>query len=255
MLAVFSLRLALGMVATLLVLDPAQVNPRFFRAHFQIALGIALAALLFAHLAALLSVGLAVCLVVGMVGATLASVVYAFEGAPTGRTLTVATTVAFATGLALLGRAVETTAVENGRTAWVQADNFTSAALLGAAMTAMLLGHSYLNAPTMSIAPLVRSLAVLGVALVPRVAVAALGLWCWTEAHPSASLNGAMLLWLPVRWGVGLLGPAVLAVLAWQTARIRSTQSATGILYVVVILAFLGELTSMLLFRDAGYPM
>jgi hypothetical protein len=35
--------------------------------------------------------------------------------------------------------------------------------------------------------------------------------------------------------------------MAWETARIRSTQSATGILYVVVILVFLGELTSLLL--------
>jgi hypothetical protein len=255
MLAAFSLRLALGMVATLLVLTPTQVNPRFFRAHFQIALGIALAGLLFAHLATLQSVGLTACLVAGLVFATLGSVVYAFEGAPGGRTLTVLTSAAFAAGLVLLGPAVETAAVEAGRAVWVHADSFTSAAFLGATMTAMLMGHSYLNAPTMSIAPLVRLLAVLGVATTARAAVAGLGLWCWTESQPSVSLTGAMLLWLPVRWGVGLVGPAVLAVLAWQTARIRSTQSATGILYVVVILGFLGELTSMLLFRDAGYPM
>lgn len=255
MLAAFSLRLALGMIATLLVLNPAEVNPRFFRAHFQIALGIALAALLFAHLAGLQTVWFTASLISGLILATFASVVYAFEGAPGGRTLTVLTTAAFAVGLALLGPAVETNAVENGRAAWVQADSFTSAALLGASMTAMLMGHSYLNAPTMSIAPLVRLLAVLGVTVLARAAAAGPGLWCWTAANPSATLNGAMLLWLPVRWVVGLLGPAVLAILAWQTARIRSTQSATGILYVVVILTFLGELTSMLLFRDAGYPM
>ena len=57
----------------------------------------------------------------------------------------------------------------------------------------------------------------------------------------------AAALWLPVRWGLGLLGPLLLAGMAWQTARIRSTQSATGILYVVVILCFVGELTSQLL--------
>ena len=32
--------------------------------------------------------------------------------------------------------------------------------------------------------------------------------------------------------------------MAWETARIRSTQSATGILYVVTIVCFLGELLS-----------
>jgi hypothetical protein len=255
MLAAFSLRLALGMVAALLVLSPKQVNPRFFRAHFQIALGIALVALLFAPPSSWDTVWFPVCLIVGMVLATFGSVVFAFDGAPGGVALTVVTTVAFGIGLALLGPAVEPVAVEHGKIAWVHSDNFTSAALLGASMTAMLMGHSYLNAPTMSIGPLKRLLAALGVAVLVWLAVAGPGLWCWTAAHPSATLEGSMLLWLPVRWLVGLLGPAVLTVLAWQTARIRSTQSATGILYVVVILTFLGELTSLLLFHDTGYPM
>jgi hypothetical protein len=35
--------------------------------------------------------------------------------------------------------------------------------------------------------------------------------------------------------------------MAWESAKIRSTQSATGILYVVVIFCFLGELSSQLL--------
>ena len=64
-------------------------------------------------------------------------------------------------------------------------------------------------------------------------------------------MSNDLLLWLPVRWLVGFVGPAVLGWMAWQTARIRSTQSATGILYVVIILCFLGELTSLLL-RDSG---
>jgi hypothetical protein len=43
--------------------------------------------------------------------------------------------------------------------------------------------------------------------------------------------------------------------MAWQSARIRSTQSATGILYVVVIFCFLGELTSQLLLGSTGYAL
>jgi hypothetical protein len=58
------------------------------------------------------------------------------------------------------------------------------------------------------------------------------------------------LFWLLLRWGLGLIGPLILCVLAWQTAKIRSTQSATGLLYVVVIFCFLGELTGQLL-RDS----
>jgi hypothetical protein len=54
-------------------------------------------------------------------------------------------------------------------------------------------------------------------------------------------------LWLAARWVAGLLAPIVLTWMAWQSARIRSTQSATGILYVVVIFVFFGELTDMIL--------
>jgi hypothetical protein len=46
---------------------------------------------------------------------------------------------------------------------------------------------------------------------------------------------------------IGLVGPAIIAWMVWQTARIRSTQSATGILYAGVVLAFLGELLGQLL--------
>jgi hypothetical protein len=60
-------------------------------------------------------------------------------------------------------------------------------------------------------------------------------------------------IWLPVRWALGFAGPLGLGWMAWQTAKIRSTQSATGILYVVVILGFLGELTSQLLVSTTGY--
>ena len=42
----------------------------------------------------------------------------------------------------------------------------------------------------------------------------------------------------------GVLG---LTAMTWQTLKIPNTQSATGILYVAVIFAFLGELTSQLL--------
>ena len=50
MLAVFCLRLACGMLGLLLLLSPAQVNPRFYRTHFLTALGLtAVAAVLAAR--------------------------------------------------------------------------------------------------------------------------------------------------------------------------------------------------------------
>jgi len=42
----------------------------------------------------------------------------------------------------------------------------------------------------------------------------------------------------------GLIGPAVLAYMTWETAKIRSTQSATGILYVDFFMVIVGELVA-----------
>jgi hypothetical protein len=135
------------------------------------------------------------------------------------------------------------------------ASDLTSAALLGSAMTAMLVGHSYLISPGLSIQPLMRQLYALGIAIVLRTAVAGVALWFWTAKHDLTNLNDETVLWLPVRWLIGLVGPLVFGWMAYLTAKIRSTQSATGILYVVVILTFLGELTSLLLMRETGRPL
>ena len=109
----------------------------------------------------------------------------------------------------------------------------------------MLMGHSYLLAPAMALTPLLCLIGLLFVSIAVRAGIGGASLWLfWTAEH---SLTNVMevLLWLPVRWGLGLLLPFVLGVMAWKTARIRSTQSATGILYVVVIFCFLGELLSL----------
>jgi hypothetical protein len=105
----------------------------------------------------------------------------------------------------------------------------------------------------MSLTPLMRLLAVLALALVARLGVDAYALGCWTATHPLVNLNDTAL-WLPLRWLLGFVAPLGLDWMAWRTARLRSTQSATGILYVVVIFCFLGELTSQLL-RESGMTL
>ncbi len=42
------------------------------------------------------------------------------------------------------------------------------------------------------------------------------------------------------------------AILAWKTVQIRSTQSATGILYVALALILFGELASLVSARGGG---
>ena len=107
------------------------------------------------------------------------------------------------------------------------------------------MGHSYLIAPSMSLRPLLVLIGTLAVSVAARMAVDGLGFW--TAGRSTGTLDNETILLLLVRWAVGFAGVLGLTWMAWQTARIRSTQSATGILYVVVIFCFLGELTSQLL--------
>lgn len=241
MLALFCLRLALGMMACLLVLSPSEVNPRFYRTHALTALGLACVALLtLRNDGDWLLLGV---LTGSMVLAFVVSFVWSLEGAPGGVSLVGLSVAALLGGLVLLERKV---LAPNPQGTALLGD-FASAGLLGAAVSAMLMGHMYLIAPSMSLSPLMRLLALTLGAILLRLAVDGFVLWQWTSQHSFSTLGNDKLLWLPVRWLVGFLLPLVLLWMAWQSAKIRSTQSATGILYVVVIFCFLGELLTLLL--------
>src|SRR5579885_3222878 len=258
MLAVFALRLAAGMIGCLLLLPSSIINPRFFRTHFLVALALAGGSLAWVRDSAdwLLLTCLGASLVLAFVG----SMVWGLEGAPGGRIFIVLTTLALAGSLVWLSlHGARAGSVSDGASTVPYASgsyipllgDVTSAALLGSAVTAMLLGHSYLIAPTMSLTPLMRWLGVLAIAVLARLAVDGYTLGCWTAMQPSVRLNSDAVLWLPLRWLLGFVAPLGLDWMAWQAARIRSTQSATGILYVVVIFCVLGETTSLLL-RGTG---
>jgi hypothetical protein len=116
---------------------------------------------------------------------------------------------------------------------------------MGSTLTAMLLGHHYLTAPAMSIAPLRRFLRCMAWALGARALLAALGWWSGVEGQAATPASDPLSsLFLAMRWGMGFAGPALATVLAWETVQIRSTQSATGILYIAFALVLFGELIS-----------
>ena len=140
---------------------------------------------------------------------------------------------------------------------WQIADRVTGSLLLGLVTTAMLLGHWYLNTPTMKLEPLRRLIVLLAAAVIARAIVCGGGTGLELALH--ASRQGAelttWLLFVALRWLAGIVGVLGLTWLTWQTLKIPNTQSATGILYAGVILAFIGELTSQLLSAEAAYPL
>ena len=145
-------------------------------------------------------------------------------------------------------------------TMWLRAlhiaDRTTSGLVLGSVTAAMLLGHWYLNTPTMKLEPLKRLIILIGIAIVLRMVVCVAGAWLHTISHMATGIfPQAWALFLSLRWLSGLVGVLILAGLTWQTLKIPNTQSATGILYAAVVLAFIGELTSMLLSAQAVYPV
>jgi hypothetical protein len=253
MLALFCLRLAAGLLSSLLLLSPAQINPRFYRTHFLIALGLTVAASLLLWEPA--RIGLTLLLGLSVLAAFLGSLAWSLQGAPGGRILIVIAGVLLAVTLVLVEWPADSSAEGRAALVWLLAGDFTSAALLGTATTAMLMGHSYLIAPAISLTPLYRLLAALAVAILLRGAVSGIGLWFWTRDHSFVNLKEVTLYWLPLRWSMSFVGPLVLGWMAWRAARIRSTQSATGILYVVVSFCFLGELTGQLLLSETGFTL
>ena len=252
MLTDFLVRLSAGMAFMLLLLSPgytAQPSPTrklvanasFFRTQLLVILGLALGAALWLWPEG--KAEMLACLLGGAFCAGLGSVTWSLERSPGAVMLLVLTAM-------MLGGALWLREGAWGRLA----GGVSSALLLGSAMSAMLMGHNYLVAPNLTMTPLYRLLAALAVALVVRAVGEGLVLVVWTREHDLSTLKGDDALWLPVRWVVGLLLPALLTWMAWQTARIRSTQSATGILYVVVIFCFVGEVMAMLV-REKGLTL
>jgi len=134
----------------------------------------------------------------------------------------------------------------------------SSVALLGGACTAMVLGHWYLVIPSMEVRHLQRAVAVHMATLVVRIVVVGLALLlALPELLPGGRTVGGYIrsidgvfFWQRVLFG--LAAPAVLGYLTWETAKIRSTQSATGILYVDFFTVIVGEVLAGYLLLSTG---
>jgi protein NrfD len=141
----------------------------------------------------------------------------------------------------------------------------SSAALLGGACTAMILGHWYLIIPSMQVSHLQSIVKVHIASMIVRVAVvgAAVFLAIATSSPGQPGLGPSFRHYITSVAGIffwqrvlfGLAGPALLSYLTWETAKIRSTQSATGILYVDFFTVVVGEVLAKYLLLATRVPV
>lgn len=129
------------------------------------------------------------------------------------------------------------------------------AAATGGVFAAMILGHWYLVTPKLPEQPLILLSRIL-LAIV-ALQVVLFGVWQATGAGPAdvapfASLVGPWALFVWLRLIVGLVFPLVVSWAAVQTARTRSMESATGLLYINVGTIAAGTILAAGLYFGAG---
>ncbi len=244
----FVLRLAFGLALAMALTSSRHVTSGYFRNHLYVTLGLSVLAAIvawrdweqFAFAAPL----------VAAVGSYVGSVAWLYEKARLGKVF-----LGIVASAALLGACHATPSSDTTAAFVAVLWRLAPAAgglVLGTTIAAMFLGHWYLNTPTMQLAPLRRLLLFMLAAVLFRIAVSGAGVGLWLTSDDAAD---SQLWFLALRWAAGLIGPLLLVWMTWKTLQIPNTQSATGILYVAVILTFTGELTAQLLSSATEYPL
>lgn len=137
---------------------------------------------------------------------------------------------------------------------------FMSMVLLGISNFSMLLGHYYLVVPKLSEEPLIYCLYIFWTAFFLKIIsslaiIFSLGLPYLEEGTILG--DGYMYNWLFVsmRYLWGFLAPVILSFFTFRLCKIRSIQSATGVLYIVEFFVIVGELISVYLMAKHGLPL
>jgi hypothetical protein len=136
----------------------------------------------------------------------------------------------------------------------------TAAATLGAVATGMLLGHWYLIDLGLSIEPLARLLRFFVWATVAHLVVL-LAMLAMAAASGGDASRAALALLTQHRALFAarlLLGPIPALAIAWlihRTLRIPQTMAATGLFYVAILFAMVGEMLGRLVLYQTGLPL
>jgi len=138
---------------------------------------------------------------------------------------------------------------------WLLVQLAVVSAAIGGVFAAMILGHWYLVTPKLPEAPLI----LLARVLLAVVALQVVLFIAWTatgagpaDVAPFSSLVGPWALFVWLRLIVGLIFPLIVCWASVQTARTRSMESATGLLYINVGSIAAGTILAAGLYFGAG---
>ena len=251
--ASFVLRLAFGIAATMAATSKTDVTGGFFRVHLWVLLGLNTFACLAVPPIATDWGSVRLWCIAAAVVSYVGAVVWMYEQRVWGQVMIVAVLLLDLFAAVAVSQAASVDTPPTPAWPLVAGDVLTSGILLGSTMTAMLLGHWYLNTPSMKLAPLKRLILIMAAAACARATFSGTGLW--GETLRLETIHTGWVGLVTLRWLSGLVGVAVMALMTWQTLKIPNTQSATGILYVAVIFSFIGELSSHLLSSTSIYPL
>lgn len=137
---------------------------------------------------------------------------------------------------------------------------FYSSLFLGISNFAMILGHYYLVVPKLSEEPLIYCLYIFWTVLFLKL-VASLAV-IFTTAAPFLE-EGTQLgdgytfnwLFITMRYLWGYVAPLILSFFTFRLCKLRSIQSATGVLYIVEFFVIVGELISVYLMAKHGLAL
>ncbi len=140
--------------------------------------------------------------------------------------------------------------------------HLAATALLGSGVLAMVFGHWYLVVPKLSIEPLKRLTGVYIAAVAFRALTIGVSLSVlpsvgdgvtWAGIATELMRDQGLFFWPRVIFGVAI--PLILGVMTWSTVRIRHTQAATGLLYLVVVTLLFGEFFAKFLLFSVFVPV
>lgn len=255
----FVFRVTFGLALAMGATSPRDVTSGYYQKHLWVLMGLnTLAALATFSARKALAVELAypqtvlVLSIALAVACYLGSVLWLYEASRWGRWLLFGVSLGGLTA-SLIGTPAAKTASLGGLLL-TTLDTATGGLVLGGLLAAMFLGHWYLNHPGMRLAPLKRLILILLAAVVARALVVGVGA-VLRVGDAEHAVAGEFWIFLTLRWLAGIVGVIAMSWMAWQTLKIPNTQSATGVLYAGVILAFIGELTSQLLSAGQWYPV